>query len=130
MPTDPHHLDPEENALAQLGYETEDIQYKSLGKSIVWFFGFVIFCGVAGVLIFGYFIGPANLLNPPENTTPFVKRLPPENAPLLQTNTTARTDIRDLRRAENELLHGKPSWIDQSKGTVRIPIDQAMDLYV
>lgn len=136
MPTDPHHLDPDENALAQLGYETEDIQYKSLGKSIVWFFGFVAFCGVAGVVIFFLFIGgsPAGawkaMTAPPDNTTPFVKRLPPENAPLLQTNTTARTDIRDLRRAENELLHGKPSWIDQSKGTIRIPVDQAIDLYL
>ncbi|HWA83004.1 MAG TPA: hypothetical protein VG820_06210 [Fimbriimonadaceae bacterium] len=136
MPTDPHHLDPDENELIKLGYETEDIQFKSLGKSIFWFFGFVVFCGVAGVVIFFLFLGgsPAGawkaMTSPPDNTTPVAKRLPPEPNPLLQTNVTARTDIRDLRRAENEILHGKAAWVDQSKGLARIPIDQAIDLYL
>ena len=129
MPTDPH-LDPEEDALVQLGYETEDVEYKSLGRSIGWFFMFVAFCGVAGVAIFGYFIGWDRLRNPPEDTSPFVSRIPASPNPLLQTNVTARTDIRDLRREENLLLHGKPTWADQSKGEVRIPIEKAVDLYL
>jgi hypothetical protein len=129
MPTD-HHLDPEEDALVQLGYETEDVEYRSLKKSILWFLGFVVFCGVAGVLIFGYFIGFDNLRNPPMNTTPFVNRIPPKPNPLLQDNVTARTDIRDLRRQESLLLHGAPTWVDKDKGVVRIPIEKAVDLYL
>ncbi|MFI5386525.1 MAG: hypothetical protein ACHQ50_10445 [Fimbriimonadales bacterium] len=137
MPTDHHHLDPDEDALVQLGYETEDVEFKSLGRSIVWFFAFVVFCGVAGVVIFFLFIGGGSIggalnamRNPPENTTPFVSRVPPSPNPLLQTNVTARTDIRDLRRQENMLLQGKPTWVDQSKGIVRLPIDRAIDLYL
>lgn len=140
MPTDPHQshpeLDAEENALAQLGYETEDVAYKSLARSIGWFFVFVIFCGVAGAVIFFLFIGGSiggavkEFTRPNESTAPFVKRLPAEPNPLLQTNVTARTDIRDLRRGEEELLHGAPTFIDRSKGTVRIPIDRAMEIYL
>jgi hypothetical protein len=135
MPTD-HHLDPEEDALAHLGYETEDVEYRTLGKSILWFLGFVVFCGVAGVIIFFLFIGksPAGaweaFTHPPGDTTPFVNRMPASPNPLLQTNVTARTDIRDLRRDESLLLHGGATWVDKDKGVVRIPIDHAVDLYL
>jgi hypothetical protein len=129
MPTD-HHLDPDEDALAQLGYETEDVEYKGLGRSIGWFFVFVFGCGAAGLVIFGAFIGFDKLKDPPANTSPFVKRIPAEGTPLLQTNETARSDIMDLRRKEDELLHGKPTWVDHSKGIVRIPVESAIDLYL
>jgi len=129
MRTD-HHLDPDEDALVKMGYEVEDVQFKALGKSVIWFFGFVFFCGLAGYLIFGYYIGFDKLKNPPENTSPFVSRIPPSPNPLLQTNETARSDIRDLRAKENESLFGKPSWIDRKNGIARIPIDQAIDLYL
>ncbi len=130
MPTDHHHLDPDEDALVKMGYELEDVQFKALGKSVIWFFAFVAFCGVAGVAVFVYFIGPSNWSNPPETTTPFVSRIPGYPNPLLQTNETARSDIKDLRTKENEFLHGKPSWVDRTKGTARIPIDQAIDMFL
>ncbi|HTQ08609.1 MAG TPA: hypothetical protein VMI31_00915 [Fimbriimonadaceae bacterium] len=129
MPTDPH-LEPEDDALAKMGYEVEDVQFKSLGKSVIWFFAFVFFCGISGYLIFGYYIGFDKLKNPPADTTPFASRIPPSPNPLLQTNETAKSDIRDLRQKENAILYGKPAWVDKSKGIVRIPIDQAIDLYL
>jgi hypothetical protein len=129
MPTD-HHLDPDEDALVQLGYETEDVEYKKLGRSVIWFFMFVIFCGVAGVVIFGLFIGFDNLRKPAENTAPFVNRTPKSPNPLLQTNVTARTDLNELRVREAELLQGNASWADKDKGIVRLPIDKAMDIYL
>jgi hypothetical protein len=129
MPTD-HHLDPDEDALVQLGYETEDVEYKKLGKSVIWFFMFVTFCGVAGVVIFGMMIGWDNLLHPTADTAPFANRLPKSPNPVLQTNVTVRTDIKDLRIVEAELLQGNPSWADKGKGIVRLPIDKAMDLYL
>lgn len=131
MPTDHHqHLDPEEDALAKMGYELEDVDYKKLGRSIFWFFGFVVFCGVAGVIVFALFIGPDKILDPPAQTSPFVRRLPSEPNPLLQTNITARTDIEHLRREENALLHEPPTWLDESKGIVRVPVDEAMDKFL
>lgn len=135
MPTD-HHLDPEEDALAKMGYELEDVDYKKLGKSIVWFFGFVIFCGVAGVIIFFLFLSGGSIseawqvaTKPPSDTSPLARRLPSEGNPLLQTNITTRTDIRDLRREESALLHGSPTWVNESKGVVRIPVEKAIEAY-
>jgi hypothetical protein len=48
---------------------------------------------------------------------------PPE--PRLQTDPGR--DLGDMRRAEDSLL-GSYTWIDRQTGTVRIPIDRAMDL--
>ena len=127
-----HHsqLDSDEDALVKMGYELEDVDYKKLGKSMFWFFGFVIFCGVAGVLVFGYFIGFDTLMKPPSDTAPFVKHTPASPNPLLQTNMTARTDIKDLRVEETELMHGAPTWVDENKGVVRIPVEKAMDKFL
>lgn len=124
------HLDPDEDALVELGYETEDVEYKTLGRSVGYFFAFVAFCGVAGVVIFGSFIGWDKLFHPGQDTTPFATRMPGGQNPLLQTNVTARTDIRDLRRDESAKLNDPPSWEDKDKGVVRIPIDKAIDLYL
>ena len=129
MPTD-HHLEPDDDALAKLGYELEDIESRGRFKSMVWFFAFVFGCGAAGVAIFGAFIGFDNLLNPPKTTAPFVKRVPAPNNPLLQTNVTARTDIRDLRQEEGKLMNEGPSFVDEKAGIVRIPLGLAIDQYV
>lgn len=135
MPTDPH-LDPEEDALAQMGYELEDVEFRSLGKSIAWFFGFVAFCGVAGVIVFFMFLGGPSpvgawnaAMSAPGDTSPFVKHVPAQPNPLIQTNVTARTDIRDLRQGENAELYSV-GWVDKNKGVVHIPIDQAIDIYL
>ena len=50
-------------------------------------------------------------------------RVPPE--PRLQINP--RQDLKDLRAAEDEILHGY-GWVDRNAGIVRIPIDDAMRL--
>ena len=50
-------------------------------------------------------------------------RLPPQ--PRLQS--TPRIDLQDMRAAEDRILNHY-AWIDQGKGVVRIPIDQAMDV--
>ncbi len=129
MPTDHEPENVPHDPLAKMGYELEDIEYKGLGRSIGWFFLFVAFCGAAGFIIFGFSIGWDKILEETPATAPFVKRIPSDPNPLLQTNVTARTDIRDLRRAENALLHGKPTYIDKDKGIVRIPVEKAIDMY-
>jgi hypothetical protein len=52
-------------------------------------------------------------------------RVPPE--PRLQTNP--RQDLRDLRRAEDQVLAGY-GWVDKNAGIARIPIGEAMKLTV
>jgi len=49
--------------------------------------------------------------------------LPPE--PRLQSSPDE--DMRALRAREDRALH-EPAWIDQGQGTVRLPIDLAMDV--
>jgi hypothetical protein len=51
------------------------------------------------------------------------RRLPPE--PRLQAN--ADGDMLALRAAEDQMI-ARPSWIDQKQGTVRIPVDLAIDV--
>jgi hypothetical protein len=51
------------------------------------------------------------------------ERVPPE--PRLQINP--RQDLKDLRAAEDEILHGY-GWVDRNAGIVRIPINDAMRL--
>lgn len=113
-----------------MGYETADVEYKGLARSVGFFFLFVIFCGVAGLLIFIFgSVGWDQFWNGGNNTTaPFVKHLPAEPNPLLQTNVTAHTDLRDLRARENEVLHGKVSYMENGKD-IRLPIDRAIDIY-
>jgi hypothetical protein len=52
-------------------------------------------------------------------------QLPPE--PRLQTNP--RQDLQQFRAHEDELLNGY-SWMNRDAGTVRIPIDRAMQLVI
>ena len=52
-------------------------------------------------------------------------RLPPE--PRLQTDP--KQDLRDLRRADADVLNGY-HWVDKNAGVVRIPIAAAMKLTI
>jgi hypothetical protein len=61
-------------------------------------------------------------LPPPPLALP-AGRLPPE--PRLQI--TPRTDMEMLRRIEEQRLQGY-EWLDRQAGTVRIPIDRAIEL--
>jgi hypothetical protein len=53
------------------------------------------------------------------------RHLPPE--PRLQSD--ADGDMRTLRAAEDQMIE-RPAWIDESQGTVRIPVDLAIDVLV
>ena len=51
------------------------------------------------------------------------RQLPPQ--PNLQSHP--KVELQDLRANEDAMLHSY-GWVDQSKGIVRIPIDQAIDI--
>lgn len=104
------------------GYEKRDANIKSLLQ-----FGFWMAVVIAAALIgmrfmFGYFarempLGP--------NPAPFAttRELPP--SPRLQVHP--HQELRDYCAAQNAAVNSY-GWVSQSAGTVRIPVDRAMDL--
>ena len=46
--------------------------------------------------------------------------------PVLLTNEPG--NLQDFRAKEDAILHGPPTWADRNAGTVRIPIERAMEL--
>ena len=75
--------------------------------------------------LFDYFYNRENLKNPAHPPSMVIERqkLPPE--PRLQA--IPKIELRDLRDDEDAILNTY-GWLDQSKGTVRIPIEQAIDI--
>jgi len=72
-------------------------------------------------LLVAYF-SPPESRTAPASTDATAPRTP---EPRLQVNPSG--DLATVRRAEDVLLHNY-GWIDRPSGTVRIPIDRAMDL--
>jgi hypothetical protein len=127
-------------------FEREDLR----GKPILWFLG-----GLTVVLVLVYFSmrGMFGLLNAYDHN----KAEKSQQNPLVTTtadpdqrrNTSypqthaeishhfseprleedERTELKDVRIKEEEMLHGY-GWVDEQAGTVRIPIDRAMQLTV
>jgi hypothetical protein len=103
------------------GHETKDtgpglIVYSAIGLTI----GTAIIC----LIVWGLF----NLLKYEEPPAPRAlmenpATIPPE--PRLQVDPTIQ--FKDLRAHEEHVL-GTYAWVDQKSGTVRVPIDKAMDL--
>lgn len=130
------------------GYEATDVNPRGilvflvgLGVSVLVFF---VVCFVFGKVINGAIVkedGPPNQWNlaggsqgKPQNleSNPamaqqqlqqLTQRFP---TPRLQTDD-GNQDVADMH-AREDLLLGHYSWVDQSKGVVRIPIDRAMEL--
>ena len=108
--------------LAKLGYERGDVGLRTIAIWVFWFFFFAAASGIATALIYPIFV-PSGFKAPEVEAR---KRAP--TAPLLQDDVTVKTDIRDMRHHEQEILHSAgPS--DQVKGAFRIPIDHAIDLW-
>ncbi|MBN9504048.1 MAG: hypothetical protein BGO01_19895 [Armatimonadetes bacterium 55-13] len=119
------HTDDKVDPLVELGYEQKDIAPKNIFKATMIFFGFAFFAW--GIVYAGlHFLGH---LNPPEVdvNTVMSSKIPAEPNPILQTNITAKTAIRDLRQHENEVL-ATSGDSEYAQGFKRIPIEQAIKL--
>jgi hypothetical protein len=111
---------------AEVHHETSDINIRGV-------FAFGIGLTVTAIVIYGliwllfaYFAGrEARQPAPAYPLAMGQTRVPPE--PRLQTNP--RQDLRDLRTTEETTLTTY-GWVDKNSGTVRIPIDRAMQLTV
>jgi hypothetical protein len=58
-----------------------------------------------------------------------VKNAPPSPNPLLQTNITTNTDIKELRQKETDELTTS-AVLDAKAGVYRIPVSRAIELTV
>lgn len=106
------------------GFDRE-ISYRGLR---IFAIGLAVLMLLAAFLMWGFSTHLRSRLvaaDPPLPALPEARRphLPP--GPPLQTGFTS--DIEELRRVEEELLHGY-AWVDRSAGRVRIPIERAMEL--
>ena len=82
------------------------------------------------VVLFGmawmfHYFSVNQLLGPP--ASPFAETQAMPAGPRLQVRPAQ--DLKQLRQAEDDRLNSY-GWVDQKAGTVRIPIDRAMDLLV
>ena len=127
-----------------------DYERRDIGVSgVVWFL-----IGLAAVLVISYFLvqGLYKALeahfseNQPAvsplatNVPTDTRKLPPqyghdyqkylkENFPSPQLETDERTELNDIRLREENVL-STYDYVDKNAGTIRIPIDRAMDLLV
>ncbi len=147
MPTHNQHGGHEpEKVDASLGYEPTDVRVSGI---VVFLTAMAIFVAVAGVLSYGIGKVINTHLNKEDGPTskwsktadvrelgnmPSSPELQNKMAEITQTFPTPRVqtddgnqDIADLH-AREDLLLNHYTWIDQSKGTVRIPIERAMEL--
>lgn len=116
--------------LQRMGYDPRDVTIAPLQKGL---FGFIIFTTVTialAVFVYKYLDYLARTgavqVEPPQLTQETVFREPPQ-APLLQSDTTVKTDIHTLLTREDQLLNGY-GWVDEEKAIARVPIGQAMDM--
>jgi hypothetical protein len=145
-----HEHNEHEPVDASLGYEKSDVGISGI---VVFMTALLIFVGATGILVYG--IGKiinANMVKEDGPNGRWNKRLEVRdlgnlpNSPELQKRTNelvqnyptprlqndqgdGAVDIVNLHQREDLLLEHY-SWVDQSKGKVRIPIDRAMDLIV
>lgn len=107
-------------------YELRDGDYVKVGKAIN---GFFIFTAVCFVLSFFAMLGIHQFLTQIDRPMTSTPLNPPQQLPTkapLQNNITAWRDMVELRERERVATqtYGK---VDEAKGTVRIPVDRAME---
>jgi hypothetical protein len=150
MPThnhpDPGHEPEKHEVDASAGYERSDASVTGIA---VFMTSLLIFVGVIGLLCYGigaWFNARMNREDGPNSkwtktvdvrqlgNLPSSPELQNKIAEITQTFPTPRLltddgdqDVADLHAREDLLLNNY-TWVDQSKGTVRIPIEQAMQL--
>lgn len=127
---------PKEDPLTDLGYEPRDVNVGQLGKWVIGFFLFVVASLIASWVIIatGLHIGPIQIdamskAYAGKGDDFKSRKVPGSPNPILQNNVTAKTDIMDMRRAEEDRLKGY-GWANAEKTKVTMPVDRAIDAMV
>ena len=108
-----------------------DVRYekRDVNTRVILYFVLVLFLVLAITLVsmrglFGYFSATQNLgpgASPFDNS----RALPP--TPRLQVDPAV--DLDQVRQSQEEMLNSY-GWVDKTAGTVRVPIDRAMDMLI
>lgn len=113
-------------------YDTRDLPMGGVIKGVVGFFVFTIVMGPLGcasMSLFGGNVGKPYLGQEPlplqDDQAYNSRRLPKEPNPILQDNFTAKADLHNLRKAENDVLDNNS--INPTTKTRTIPIGEAID---
>lgn len=119
-----HEMDQRTDYLRELGYETRDIDLRTI---IIWLAGLFIGGGVIAFITLGvYWLFVEQEVKPGAGTQLVnVRKLPPEGYPRIQAHP--KEEIGDFRHEEDERVYNY-AWKDKQKGIVRIPVDKAIDL--
>jgi hypothetical protein len=125
-----------------------DYERRDIGVGgVLYFIVGLVFAGVVvhfvATGLFGYLNRKYETEQPPvsplvKNAPTDTRRIPPqygrdyekflkENFPSPQLETDERTQLNDIRLREEDTL-STYGWVDQKAGTVRIPIDRAIDI--
>jgi len=107
--------------LSAMGYDRRDIKLKPIAWGVVWHFIFMI---GSVPICFGFYWLLVKVVGE-DQVAITVRKMPPP--PVVQTNITAAGDIHALRQQENARMNSK-GWIDEEKGTVHIPVQEAIDI--
>jgi hypothetical protein len=119
-----HTKEPKEDPLVDLGYESRDIDVKTIEKAVMWFFTFATVMFIVGAWIYAN-LNPS--FSPKYQAQKEDLRIPKPPNPLLQDNVSNFTDIAHLRQHETVVLEGT-GYTDATKTVVHIPIDRAIDI--
>ena len=120
-----HQMDQRTDYLRELGYETRDINLRTI---TIWIAGLFIGGGVTAFITLGvYWLFVEQDVKNVSPGTPVVnqRKLPPPGYPRLQQ--LPKVEIGDFRKEEDDRVLGY-AWRDKQKGVVRIPVDKAIDL--
>lgn len=107
------------------GHEKRDVSIRVVLWAAVGLVVLIVFTFLAMEAMRGYFSQREARLSPPASplAEQYGQKLPPE--PRLQDQPLR--DIEALRAHESALLDGY-AWVDREHGTVRIPIERAIEL--
>lgn len=116
---------PHNAAAAGPGYETRDANVGSVFTFLIILAAILVVAGLVCWGMFHYF--SANELNEAATESPFADARQLPLGPQLQV--TPREDWLKFRAGQQKSLETY-EWVNRSSGTVRVPIDVAMDLLV
>jgi hypothetical protein len=116
------------------GFEQEDMRSNS---ALYFFAGLVALCVVIFLIVFGMYRfldsyasthqPPLSPMATPEADTRIVTHEDPQSFPQPRLEASERSELGPLIEDQDRTL-ATYDWVDKSKGTVRIPIDRAMEL--
>ena len=121
MHTKPDPIDPD--VLDKMGYDRRDLDVPAIRKATTYTVVGCVICYIIAVWIYNLFID-GSFSHVKKDVTPS-RNAGLKGQPELQDNITTKVDIKRMRADEDQKLNHY-SWVNESTGTARMPINDAM----